>query len=144
MLVKNILAHKGAAVATVQPTATITDAIAELGNRGVGALVVSIDGRTIAGILSERDVVRALHGFGPDLLAMAVRDIMTTNVHTCAPTDEVRTVARAMTDKRFRHMPVTVDGTLVGIVSIGDLVKSRIDELETEHDQLMEYISSAG
>lgn len=144
MLVKNILAHKGGAVATVQPTATITDAIAELSNRGVGALVVSSDGRTISGILSERDIVRALDGFGSNLLTMAVRDIMTTDVHTCVPADEVRSVAQTMTTKRFRHMPVAVDGELVGIVSIGDLVKSRIDELETEHDQLMEYISSAG
>ena len=144
MLVKNILAHKGPAVATVLPMATIKDAVAELGERGVGALVVSTDGRTISGILSERDVVRALHRCGPDLLTMSVRDIMTTDVHTCVPTDEVRSVAQTMTARRFRHMPVTVDGALSGIVSIGDLVKSRIDELETEHDQLLEYISSAG
>ena len=144
MLVKNILAHKGPEVATVQPTATIKDAVAELNERGVGALVVSTDGRTISGILSERDVVRALHRCGPGLLAMSVGDIMTTDVHTCVPTDEVRSVAQTMTARRFRHMPVTVDGALSGIVSIGDLVKSRIDELETEHDQLLEYISSAG
>ena len=144
MLVKNILAHKGGDVATVQPTATITDALAELASRGVGALVVSGDGRTISGILSERDIVRALNTFGSTLLAKQVRDIMTTNVHTCSPADEVRSVARTMTERRFRHMPVTVDSALFGIVSIGDLVKSRIDELETEHDQLVEYISSAG
>jgi CBS domain-containing protein len=144
MQVKNILTHKGSAVATVQPTATIKDAVAELGERGVGALVVSTDGRTISGILSERDIVRALHRCGPDLLAMSVHDIMTTDVHTCVLTDEVRSVAQTMTERRFRHMPVTVDGALSGIVSIGDLVKSRIDELETEHDQLVEYISSAG
>jgi CBS domain-containing protein len=144
MLVKNILAHKGPGVATVLPSATIKDAVAELGDRGVGALVVSTDGRTISGILSERDIVRALHRCGPGLLTMTVGDIMTTDVHTCVPTDEVRSVARTMTERRFRHMPVTVDGELSGIVSIGDLVKSRIDELETEHDQLLEYISSAG
>ena len=144
MLVKNILAHKGATVATVEPTATIGAATAELADRGVGALVVSTDGRTINGILSERDIVRALNTFGVGLVSMTVGEVMTTKVTTCGPADEVRSVARTMTERRFRHMPVIVDGALAGIVSIGDLVKSRIDELETEHDQLVEYISSAG
>ena len=143
MRVKDVLVHKGAAVATVDPGATVADVIASLAKHGVGALVVTSDGRSIEGIISERDVVRALNLLGADLLAMAVREIMRVDVHTCVPTDQVSTLARTMTDKRFPHMPVVVDGVLSGIVSIGDVVKSRLDELETEHDQLIGYISSA-
>lgn len=143
MRVKDVLVHKGAAVATVDPGATVADVIASLAKHGVGALVVTSDGRSIEGIISERDVVRALNLLGADLLAMAVREIMRVDVHTCVPTDQVSTLARTMTDKRFPHMPVVVDGALSGIVSIGDVVKSRLDELETEHDQLIGYITSA-
>ena len=143
MQVKDVLAHKSAEVATIEPGRSVAEVVAALARNGVGALVVSSDGRTIEGIISERDVVRALHSIGPALLQTAVREIMTVNVHTCVPTDEVATLARTMTDKRFRHMPVTIDGALAGILSIGDLVKSRMDEMETEHDQLVDYISSA-
>jgi len=142
MQVKDVLARKGTAVATIGPDSSVADVIGSLSEHRVGALVVSGDGRTIEGIVSERDVVRALNTFGVDLLTMTVRDIRTAEVHTCVPTDEIRSVASTMTDKRFRHMPVTVDGILAGIVSIGDIVKSRVDELETEHDQLIGYISS--
>jgi len=142
MQVKDVLARKGAAVATIGPDSSVVEVIASLSEHGVGALVVSGNGRTIEGIVSERDVVRALNTFGVDLFTMTVHDIRTADVYTCVPTDEIRSVARTMTDKRFRHMPVTVDGVLAGIVSIGDLVKSRVDELETEHDQLIGYISS--
>jgi CBS domain-containing protein len=144
MLVENILAHKGPGVVTIQPGSAVAEVVASLSKHGIGALLVSSDGRTIAGIVTERDIVRALAAFGPELFDKAVREIMTTNVHTCVPGDEVRSVAKTMTDKRFRHMPVTVDGALTGIVSIGDVVKSRLDELETEHDQLLSYISSTG
>ena len=143
MHVKDVLAHKSGAVATIEPGRSIADVVAALAQYGVGALVVSSDGRTIEGIISERDVVRALNSLGPALLRTAVSEIMTVNVHTCVPTDEVALLARTMTDKRFRHMPVTIEGGLYGIVSIGDLVKSRMDEMETEHDQLVDYISSA-
>ena len=143
MQVKDVLAHKSGGVATIEPGMSVAEVVAALAEHGVGALVVSSDRRTIEGIISERDVVRALNTFGPGLLGMEVREIMTVNVHTCVPTDEVRLLARTMTDKRFRHMPVTTNGALSGIVSIGDLVKSRMDEMETEHDQLVDYISSA-
>lgn len=143
MQVKDVLSHKGDDVATIAMSASVRDVIAALADHGVGALVVSDDGKTVSGIVSERDVVRALNKFGPPLLDLRVTDIMTTAVRTCLPADEVRDVARTMTDRRFRHMPVTVDGLLSGIVSIGDLVKGRVDELEAEHDQLVEYISSA-
>ena len=144
MRVKDLLAHKGVFVATITPDASVTDAVAALTEHQVGALVVSADGLRIDGIVSERDVVRALNAFGADLMGTAVRDIMTADVHTCIPTDEVRSLAAIMTEKRFRHVPVAVDGVLSGIVTIGDVVRSRVDELETEHDQLIDYISSAG
>jgi len=105
---------------------------------------VTSDGRTIEGIVSERDVVRALHTRGAELLGTQVSEIMTVNVLTSSPGDEVRSLAKTMTEKRFRHMPVVVDGALAGIVTIGDIVKNRLDELETEHDQLVDYISSTG
>jgi CBS domain-containing protein len=143
MQVKDVLAHKSAEVATIEPGRSVAEVVAALARNGVGALVVSSDGRTIEGIISERDVVRALNSRGAALLQTAVREIMTVSVHTCVPTDQVASLARTMTDKRFRHMPVTIDGALAGIVSIGDLVKSRMDEMETEHDQLVDYISSA-
>jgi CBS domain-containing protein len=142
MQVKDVLAHKSAEVATIEPGRSVAEVVAALARNGVGALVVSSDGRTIEGIISERDVVRALNSRGAALLQTAVREIMTVSVHTCVPTDQVASLARTMTDKRFRHMPVTIDGALAGIVSIGDLVKSRMDEMETEHDQLVDYISS--
>jgi len=144
MHVKDVLAHKGAAVATVTPVALITEVIAALAEHHVGALVVTSDGRNIEGIVSERDVVRALHSRGAELLGTQVREIMTVNVLTSSPDDEVRSLAKTMTEKRFRHMPVVVDGALAGIVTIGDIVKNRLDELETEHDQLVDYISSTG
>ena len=144
MRVKDILNRKGTAVATIDPDATIAEAVAMLHGRRIGAVVVSADGTTVGGILSERDVVGALATLGTGLLTAPVRQFMTAEVLTCEPDDELRRLAITMTDKRFRHMPVTVDGRLAGIVSIGDVVKLRVDELQTEHDQLMDYISSSG
>ncbi|HEY4994511.1 MAG TPA: CBS domain-containing protein [Nakamurella sp.] len=144
MRVKDVLARKGAAVATIGPGAAVSAVIASLAEHGIGALVVSSDGKCIEGIVSERDVVRALNTYGAELLGMRVRQIMTADVHTCVPTDEIRTLALTMTDKRFRHMPVAANGVLSGIVTLGDVVKSRVDELETEHEQMVEYISSSG
>jgi len=144
MRVKDILNKKGTDVATIDPGATIAAAVALLHRHRIGALVVSTDGATISGILSERDVVAALATMGAGLLTGTVRQIMTSEVLTCEPGDELRTLAITMTEKRFRHMPVTVGGRLAGIVSIGDVVKHRVDELQTEHDQLIDYISSSG
>lgn len=144
MRVKDVLAKKGVAVATVGSGAIVAQVISDLAGHRVGALVVSPDGRNVHGIVSERDVVHALDSYGADVLAMPVSVIMTADVTTCSPADEVRALARTMTDQHFRHMPVLVDGELAGIVSIGDIVKIRVDELETEHEQLMGYISSAG
>ena len=108
----------------------------------VGALVVSADGRSVDGIVSERDVVRALHERGAGLLADPVSSVMTAQVHTCVPTAGVEELARTMTEHRVRHVPVVEDGALVGIVSIGDVVKARLDELEEERAQLVDYIQT--
>jgi CBS domain-containing protein len=141
MRIGDVLRNKGNEVATVGPDATVAAVIAELATHNVGALPV-VEGGELIGIVSERDVVRRLHAAGAELLAGAVRDIMSTSVTTCAPGDAVTDMARIMTTKRFRHMPVLSDGGLVGIVSIGDLVKARIDQLESESEQLQSYIST--
>jgi Predicted signal-transduction protein containing cAMP-binding and CBS domains len=102
--------------------------------------VVSNDGSTVSGIVSERDVVRHLHIVGAGLLDQTVASIMTSEVQTCTPDDGIEDLARTMTDLRIRHVPVVVDDELVAIVSIGDIVKWRIDELQTERDHLVDYI----
>lgn len=140
MLISDVLRTKGSAVATVDPTATVAGVVAALAHHNVGALVVA-DGGRIAGIVSERDVVRHLHARGPGVLAAPVAEIMTEAVVTCLPADSVDSLAATMTRQRVRHMPVVADGRLVGIVSIGDVVKSRISELETQSEQLTSYIS---
>ena len=139
MLVDQILDGKGRAVATVAPDATVADAVAALGAHNVGALVVSGDGRTVEGILSERDVVRGLAG-DADVLQRRVRELMATDVSTCHGRSDIEELMATMTAGRFRHLPVVDDGELCGIVSIGDVVKARIDELATEAEQLVGYI----
>ena len=140
MRIADVLRNKGTAVATVHPTATVTQLIGELTRHNVGALPV-VDGGRLIGIVSERDVVRQLHSGGAALLQMTVAEIMTPNVTTCSPSDSVADLAAIMTARRFRHLPVVVDGELTGIVSIGDLVKARIDLLESERAQLQSYIA---
>jgi CBS domain-containing protein len=142
MRVSGILASKGSTVATIAATATVADAADQLRTRGVGALVVSDDGRRIQGIVSERDVVRRLAERGDVVLSEQVATAMTAEVRTCAPEDSAEDLMRLMTDHRIRHLPVTVDDTLVGIVSIGDVVKWRVTELEDETRQLHEYITT--
>jgi CBS domain-containing protein len=117
-------------------------ALTILAERGIGALVVSSDGRTVEGIVSERDVARGLHERGAALLADPVASVMTAQVHTCPPDASVHSLAQTMTDHRVRHVPVVEDGVLVGIVSIGDVVKARLDELEEERRQLVDYIQT--
>ncbi len=142
MRVRDVLSRKGAAVATISAASRVAEVAAALAEHRVGALVVSDDGSGIDGIISERDLVRGLATYGAELLNMPVGELMTADVHTCGLADEVSELARTMTEKRFRHMPVVVDGVLSGIVTIGDIVKIRLDELETEHEQLVGYISS--
>jgi CBS domain-containing protein len=140
MRIADVLRNKGTDVATVAPTASVTQLIAELAAHNVGALPVVDDGELV-GIVSERDVVRRLNGIGAALLEARVGDIMTTEVTTCSPEDGVADLAAIMTARRFRHLPVVVEGRLAGIVSIGDLVKARIDLLESERKQLESYIA---
>ncbi len=141
MQISDLLKQKSRSVATVRPEETVAAVIAELARHDIGALVVSETGSDVAGIVSERDVVRRLHRFGQAVLEEPVRTIMSAEVRTCAPGDSVDSLAETMTEHRIRHVPVVADGVLVGIVSIGDVVKSRIDELQRDRDQLVQYIS---
>jgi len=140
MRVSTILATKGASVATIDPQTTVADVVDELRLRGVGALVVSRDGLTVEGVVTERDVVRRLAERGDRVLRDRVTELMAVGGPTCGPGDTVVEVMAAMTDLRVRHVPVTVDGTLAGIVSIGDVVKARLSELETESQHLVDYL----
>ncbi|ACY97813.1 MULTISPECIES: CBS domain-containing protein [Thermomonospora] len=140
MRIRDILRTKGSSVATVEPTATVRELLAKLAELNIGAVVVSPDGATIAGIVSERDVVRRLHERGAALLDAPVSDIMTAEVRTCAPEAAVDELRKTMTEHRIRHVPVVSGGRMVGLVSIGDVVKSAIDELETEREHLVGYL----
>ncbi|AIJ25067.1 CBS domain-containing protein [Amycolatopsis methanolica] len=140
MRIADLLRSKGNWVATVRPESSITDLLAGLAEHNVGAMVVAgEDG--IAGIVSERDVVRKLNDHGPALLERPVSEIMTTVVATCTPRDSVDDLSVLMTQRRVRHVPVVEGGRLVGIVSIGDVVKSRMEELEATQQQLAAYIA---
>lgn len=141
MRIAEVIRRKGADVITVAPDAGVAELVALLGEKKIGALVVSSDGgATVAGIVSERDVVARLASDGPAVLERTVADIMTVEVETCGPEDELESLARRMTDLRVRHLPVVVDGRLTAIVSIGDVVKNRLDELQDERDQLVTYV----
>ena len=142
MNVQSILGAKGTDVATIAQTARLHEAIRQLGERRIGALVVSGDGRAIEGIVSERDVVRAVSGSGSSALDATVGSVMSTDVVTCSSGDGVDRLMSLMTDRRIRHLPV-VDGAghLTGIISIGDVVKARLTQLEHENQALSQYIS---
>lgn len=151
MTVKHVLQSKGSEVATIAPEATLTELIDKLAEHRIGAMVVSTDGKTIAGIVSERDIVRALRSDGLPALResrlihldrVRVRDIMTADVTTCSPDTDIEQVMATITAGRIRHVPVVVDGELVGIVSIGDIVKARISHLEWERTALVEYVTT--
>ncbi|MQY30595.1 CBS domain-containing protein [Nocardia aurantia] len=140
MRISEILRRKGAEVVTIVPEATVRELLGVLAERNVGAVVVSRGGGTVDGIVSERDIVRRLHTVGAELLDRPVADIMTAVVHTCSPEDRVESLRSTMTEHRVRHLPVLRDGRLAGIVSIGDVVKSAISELQTEREQLVHYL----
>jgi CBS domain-containing protein len=140
MRIADVLRNKGAAVATVDPETTVTELLAGLTEHNIGAMVV-IGPNGVEGIVSERDIVRRLHEHGADLLNRRVSEIMTTVVVTCAPGDSVDSLSALMTKNRVRHVPVVEGGQLAGIVSIGDVVKRRMDELESEQQQLQAYIT---
>jgi len=142
MQVSAILKNKGPLVATIGRDATVAQAVAELARHNVGALVVSSDGQMVEGIVSERDVTRALGEFGVALLEKPIQTIMSSDVQTVSPDEEVESLAVMMTEHRIRHVPVVTDGSLAGIVSIGDVVKSRIEELEQDREALFKYIDA--
>jgi CBS domain-containing protein len=143
MRIHDILRTKGNAVATVRPDATVRELLVTLAEHNIGAVVVSTDGVSIAGIVSERDVVRRMRDRGAELLDDPVRDIMTADVRTCGPDDRVDGLRVIMTQHRIRHLPVLKDDRIAGIVSIGDVVKSAIEELETDRRHLVGYIQTA-
>lgn len=140
MKISDVIRSKGAEVVTIGSSQTVGELLALLAENRIGAVVVSDDGTGVHGIVSERDVVRHLHSRGPGVVDLAVGEIMTRQVRTCGPDSELTELARMMTDQRIRHVPVVVDGRLTAIVSIGDVVKHRIDALQSERDQLVGYI----
>jgi CBS domain-containing protein len=142
MQVSVLLQAKGSGVVTVAPDATTADVVSVLTEHRIGAVVVSTDGRAIEGVLSERDIVRALAADGTAALEAPVRSIMTTEVVTCQPDTTVEELMTTMTERRIRHVPVLVDGGLAGLISIGDVVKDRISVLEHETQVLQSYISN--
>lgn len=141
MKVSHILQSKGGAVAWVPADTPVAEVLTKLRDEGIGALIVSPDGKEVAGILSERDIVRALADKGADVPGMKAAELMTRKVRVCAPDDDVNGIMQLMTDHRIRHVPVVENGGLVGVVSIGDVVKVRLGELEQEADALRQYIA---
>jgi len=142
MRISDVIKRKGGDVITVRTDASVAELLSLLAQHQIGAVVVSDDGESVHGIVSERDIVRHLHTDGAGLLDAAVASIMTAEVHTASPDDGLDALESMMTERRFRHVPVVVDGRLVAIVSIGDVVKNRIDDLQAERDQLRTYIQS--
>ncbi len=142
MTVKAILSQKGRNVVTIHPTRTLAEAADILTRHGIGALIVRAE-KGVDGILSERDIVRAAAKFGSAALARPVEDVMTRRVVSCSERDTVGNLMEMMTDGKFRHLPVLEDGELTGIVSIGDIVKYRLAEIEREQNALREYILTA-
>jgi len=140
MRISEVVAGKASQdIVTISPDATVRDLVALLATKNVGAAVVSSDGTSVAGIVSERDVVRRLNG-NDSALSATVAEIMTSDVRTCEPGSSLDEVRDIMTEGRFRHLPVVENGLLVGVVSIGDIVKNHIDQVEFERDQLDSYV----
>ena len=143
MTVKTILSRKGTEVLTIEPTATLATAVKMLAQRRIGALVVTGPGHRIVGIISERDIVRVLDAHGTTVLDRPVAEVMTRKVVTCSLSETIAEIMERMTAGKFRHVPVVEQGRLVGIVSIGDVVKARLEDLEREQDALRDYIRTA-
>jgi len=143
MTVKTILSRKGTEVLTIEPTATLAAAVKMLAQRRIGALVVTGPGHRIVGIISERDIVRVLDAHGTTVLDRPVAEVMTRKVVTCSLSETIAEIMERMTAGKFRHVPVVEQGRLAGIVSIGDVVKARLEDLEREQDALRDYIRTA-
>jgi CBS domain-containing protein len=143
MTVKAILSRKGGDVVTIAPTASLTEAVQLLAERRIGAIIVTGPDNRVAGILSERDIVRTLSERGPAALDDNVGAVMTRKVTTCTEADTIVSLMERMTEGKFRHLPVVNQGRLVGVISIGDVVKYRIEEVVHDADALREYIATA-
>lgn len=144
MAVAHILRQKGAAVVTVAPADSVQSIVDTLAHHRIGAVVVVDAGGAIAGIVSERDVVRAMAGDAGGVVHKTASDIMTARVRTCTPADSEAELMQLMTGHRIRHLPVVAQGKLAGMISIGDVVKLRMESMEAEADQMKTYIASAG
>jgi CBS domain-containing protein len=143
MTVKAILSTKGSEVVTIEPTTNLASVAQLLAERKIGAVVVTGADRRIVGIVSERDVVQELAAHGVASLDLPLTDVMTRNVMTCSANDTICSVMERMTQGKFRHLPVVEQGRLVGIVSIGDVVKHRLSEMEHEQSAMRDYIQTA-
>ncbi|MGD0243474.1 MAG: CBS domain-containing protein [Streptosporangiaceae bacterium] len=141
MLISDVLRGIGTRVVTVVPETKVRELLAVLAEHGIGAVIVSRDGTSVDGIASERDIVRAFAKRGAAVMSEPVTEIYTAEVHTVTPDTPIEEVMRIMTERRIRHAPVVTDRRLRGIVSMGDVVKNRIDELETERAALTDYIT---
>ena len=143
MKISDVLRNKGSEVITIKPDETVAGLLGLLAEHSIGAVVVSTDGSSVDGIVSERDIVRHLHSTGTSVLEAPVSRIMTSEVTTGSADDNIADLAGTMTEMRVRHVPIVdADGKLAAIVSIGDIVKHRLSELQSERDQLRDYISS--
>ncbi|MBW4029635.1 MAG: CBS domain-containing protein [Acidobacteria bacterium] len=142
MQVQEILSKKGREVVTISQDRTVADGLRLLHERGIGALVVTAAGDALAGIFSERDVVRAIGVHGASALAMPIAQVMSSTVTTCTEATTIDSLMSLMTERRIRHVPVLDDGALAGMISIGDVVKWRVDELENDKRDLIEYVTA--
>ena len=143
LLVSDLIKEKGAGVITTRPATTVAEAADIIASKRIGAVVVTELGDKVVGIISERDIVNGLSKSGANLLKLPVSDVMTRDVFTCATTEDVNQLRREMTTRRARHIPIVEDHKLIGIISIGDIVKNRLDELEDETQQMRDYIATS-
>ncbi len=144
MIVRNIISGKAIAqIITMKPTDTVRGATEVLAENRIGAVIVSRDGEIVDGILSERDIVRALGKRGAEVLDLQIQDLMTSSVIGCLPEDTAMSVLERMTDGRFRHMPVIEDNRMIAVISIGDVIKARITEIQSENAALTDMISNS-
>lgn len=141
MKIEQLLRGKNRQVVTVMDHSVIDTLVHRLRQEKIGAVVVSDDDASVHGIISERDVINALAEYGPRALQMTVGELMTKNVTTCGPDDDIRDIMHTMTQRRVRHIPVTRNGRLIGLVSIGDVVKNRLEDMEMEANVLRDYIA---
>ncbi len=142
MKVSQLLQTKGRQVTTIDESRPVLEAVNELRDRGIGALIVSGERAPLVGILSERDIVRALASSGARALELPVRSIMSSHVVTCGESETLDRLMKLMTERRIRHVPVVEEGVLTGMISIGDVVKHRVEQLENDKRDLLEYVSA--